>query len=108
MPWEAFAAIVLWLATVKQQRQLALCLLVAYHAYLRPIDLFSLRVHQVVRPVRRSRSARSWSLVLHPQEAGVPSKTGAFDESLFPGDCEKPLSLVLNQWTAGIRRSFSS
>ena len=76
LPWEAFAAIVVWLVLQRQEWELAVGLVIAFHAYLRPIDLFSLKVGQVIAPVGRSRSARRWSLLLHPRERGRPSKAG--------------------------------
>ena len=86
LPWEAFAAILIWLVRVKGERQLARGLALAYHAYLRPVDLFGLRVGQLFPPVQGSRSARRWGLVMYPRELGVPSKTGAYDESVVLGD----------------------
>ena len=106
LPWEAFAAILVWLVRVKGEKQLARGLLLAYHAYLRPVDLFSLRVGQVIPPVPGSRSARRWGLVMYPRELGVSSKTGAYDESVVLGDIAlyKELPDVLQKLVAGRHR----
>ena len=99
LPWEAFAAILVWLVKEKGEVDLALCLLLAYHAYLRPIELFSFRVWQLVAPISKSRSAARWTLVLHPREHNVSSKTGAYDQSLVLADVElyKPLAPLLHR-----------
>ena len=89
LPWEAFAGILTWIAETRGQPLVAIALLLAFHAYLRPIDLFRLRVWQLVPPIARSRSATRWTLVLHPREDNAASKTGVFDESLIL--CDIPL-----------------
>ena len=51
--------------------------------------MFRLRVWQLVPPIARSKSARRWTLLLHPREHNAASKTGIFDESLIL--CDVPL-----------------
>ena len=79
----------MWITETAQEPLLAIALLLAFHAYLRPIDLFRLRVWQLVPPIARSKSARRWTLLLHPREHNAASKTGIFDESLIL--CDVPL-----------------
>lgn len=51
--------------------------------YLRPSEAFRLRVQDIVKPVRKgSRGYRHYSILLHPMEEGVPSKTLQRDEML--------------------------
>ena len=61
----------------------AICLLIGFSAYLRPRELTSLKVKQLVPPQRYGGAHhRHWALVLHSQEAEIRSKTGRFDESI--------------------------
>jgi hypothetical protein len=70
---------------VTSQGQIAevIALLPDFAYYLRPRELTSLRVDQLVAPLPFGHSARPWwSLLLHPEEHQTPSKTGYFDEGI--------------------------
>ena len=60
---------------------MALWVLVAVSSYLRPGQMFSLTVGQLLEPVKGMTA--SWALRMHPEEKGVPSKTGEYDLSLL-------------------------
>lgn len=53
----------------------------AFAGILRPTETWKLRKRDAVAPLRRQRHAH-WSLLLHPTELVVPSKTGALDETV--------------------------
>ena len=56
--------------------EIALCLLLSFFLYLRPSEPFRLRVQDVVRPVgKRRRTYQHYTLLLHSNEVGIPSKT---------------------------------
>ena len=62
---------------------IALALLVCFSGYLRPRELTSLQVIQLVAPQRHGGpSFKNWCLVLHPQFLAQKSKTGCFDETI--------------------------
>lgn len=59
-----------------------LALLLGFTCYLRPRELTSLLVSQLVPPLRGHRHLQQWSLLLHPEEGQQPSKAGYFDEGI--------------------------
>eukprot|EP00439_Symbiodinium_sp_Y106_P031171 s2233_g3.t1 len=59
--------------------EIALFMLLCFVAHLRPGEATRLRVMVLVRPLG---SLAVWSLILHPAELGVPSKTSEFDETV--------------------------
>ncbi|CAE7388291.1 unnamed protein product [Symbiodinium sp. CCMP2592] len=59
--------------------EIGLFMLLCFVAYLRPGEATRLRVMDLVRPLG---SLAVWSLILHPAEVGVPSKTSEFDETV--------------------------
>ena len=70
-------------AVRQDQLELGLAMLVIFLMYLRPGELFRLRVQDIVEPVQKAGKAyRSYSLLLHPGEIGIPSKTFQWDEML--------------------------
>lgn len=64
----------------KKQRRAAGSVWLAKECYLRPGELARCRRRDLRRPVPPA--APDWSLVLHPQELGVTSKTGGLDETV--------------------------
>lgn len=63
--------------------EIALVLLLNFVLYLRPGEFEALRVGDIIRPVKRGGPIyQFWSILLHPQEEGVPSKTQQWDEAL--------------------------
>ena len=79
LPWEVVA---LWALTLlrRQRRAAAHYLLLAFHGYLRPCELLRVRVGDVAVPDPRTRF-QDWTVVLHPLEGLVPSKTLQYDET---------------------------
>jgi hypothetical protein len=64
-------------------KELALCMLLMFHLYLRPAEPFRLRVQDIVAPVGKGRKTyRFYAVLLHPNEVGTPSKTLQYDEML--------------------------
>lgn len=51
-------------------------------AYLRPGELLGMKHWQLSAPVRGSKEASVWVVLLHPASEGKGSKTGAFDEAV--------------------------
>ena len=60
--------------------EFAIAILTGFTAYLRPGELLSLTGAQLVEPLKGS-GVKWWSLLLAPEEKGVPSKIGVFDET---------------------------
>ena len=56
--------------------------LIQFMCYLRPSELLSLRVGQVVSPVKGA-GTKHWALLLAPEEECMSSKTQQFDESVL-------------------------
>lgn len=82
LPFEAVALVAL--TAIKDGLvQLALAMLLTFVLYLRPTEFELMRVADIVRPVPGGRAVyKYWSVLLHPLEEGVPSKTQQWDESL--------------------------
>ena len=79
LPWEVVCLMALE-AFSQKKVEISLYLLLAFVAYLRPGEVSRLRVCDLVAPVG---TVKTWSLVLHPFEIGVPSKTAEFDETIL-------------------------
>ncbi|OLP86116.1 Gag-Pro-Pol polyprotein [Symbiodinium microadriaticum] len=79
LPWEVVCLMALE-AFSQKKVEIGLYLLLAFVAYLRPGEVSRLRVCDLVAPVG---TVKTWSLVLHPFEIGVPSKTAEFDETIL-------------------------
>ncbi|CAE7615478.1 unnamed protein product [Symbiodinium sp. CCMP2592] len=62
--------------------EIAIYLLLTFSLYMRPSEGLRLRKKDVVRPSSRQAGFQHWSVVLHPLEVGVCSKTQEFDECL--------------------------
>jgi len=80
LPWEAVALIAEQLA-LDGYWATALLVVLAFHCYFRPSEGFKLTREMMVPPIGGSRYG-NWSLVLHPFESAVASKTHQFDESV--------------------------
>ena len=59
---------------------MAFASLLAFALSLRPSELLAVLARHVVRPSHRS---GAWTLILHPRELLVPSKTGVYDETVM-------------------------
>lgn len=65
-------------------RPFALLVLLSTSAYLRPGEARALRVEDVLKPSKgRAKLLQCWSLFLAPQERGLPTKTGLYDETIY-------------------------
>ena len=62
--------------------EMAIYLLLTFALYMRPSEGLRLRKMDVVRPSSRQAGFQFWSVVLHPLEMGVSSKTQEYDECL--------------------------
>ena len=62
----------------------AVLVVLSFHCYFRPSEGFKLKREMMVPPLGGSRYG-NWSLVLHPFEFTVASKTHQFDESVVVG-----------------------
>ena len=82
MPWEV-TCFMAQEAIAMGKLQEALMMLFCFALYLRPGEVSKLRIMDLVPPVpRANQSSCHWSVVLHPMEVGVPSKTAEFDETV--------------------------
>ena len=63
--------------------QMALALILMFDFYLRPGELYDIRVGHLSPPVAAGGLAtRHWALTVRPYEGGRPAKTGAFDDTV--------------------------
>eukprot|EP00973_Karenia_brevis_P015069 2058091-Karenia_brevis.AAC.1 len=67
----------------------------AFMFYLRPRETLSLKTRCLCRPAHVRGRFSSWSLVLHPQEDGLRSKTGVQDESILADSPAYPWKTAL-------------
>lgn len=82
VPWEVCCLLVEH-AVYHKLPGFALHMLLMFTMYLRPSEALRVRAADVVKPVCQKRTKYTmWTIVLHPQEVGIPSKTQEFDESL--------------------------
>ena len=78
LPWEVVALIAH--SMIKQGHTwMGFLVILQHHCYLRPAEIFRVKGGMLIRPVPGTSHA-NWNLVLHPHEAGQPSKTKEFDE----------------------------
>ena len=63
-------------------QEVALYLLLTFALYMRPSEGLRLRKMDFVRPSSKQAGFQYWSVVLHPWEVGLSSKTQEFDECL--------------------------
>jgi hypothetical protein len=87
MPMEVMLALVSVIID-RGERWIALAMVIMFHTYCRPGVLCKVQWKHVIKPVRRGgKGGRGvHTLVLHPREEGVPSKTSAVDETVELGD----------------------
>ena len=70
-------------AFLERSFHLGLHVLMMFALYLRPTEALRLRCCDIIRPAHRQKAVyRHFTVVLHPEEEGVPSKTKEFDETL--------------------------
>ena len=62
---------------------IGICMLFTFALYLRPSERLRLRKMDLVKPSPRQAGFQHWSVVLHPAEMGVSSKTQEYDECLL-------------------------
>ena len=88
-------------------------ILLMFCLYLRPTECLRLRACDLVPPNGRAKGQYQWwSVVLHPQEEGIPSKTMEFDEALsLDLDYHQSLGLALQRYLdkmgTALERRFS-
>ena len=99
LPWEAVCLMAEHMMGHDMVEE-ALMMLLAFVMYLRPGEVCKLRCQDLVPPVGQGRrEASKWSLVLHPEEELVPSKTAEFDETLlFDLPYTKFVAISVHQW----------
>lgn len=100
LPWLCVLLIVEQLM-LAQAVDMAVATVLTFALYLRPSELLRIRRRHVVPPGRKrtrgGSSAGHWSVVLHPSEMQIPSKTGVYDETLV---LDNPEFSVLDAWLA--------
>ncbi|CAK0846614.1 unnamed protein product [Prorocentrum cordatum] len=93
LPWLVLCG-VLEILLLKREVAMACALCLMFHCYLRPGELLAMKAFQLVPPAAGLQGGfRWWTLLLHPEELLVPSKTGELDDSL-------PLDAPELQWLA--------
>jgi hypothetical protein len=83
MPLPIEAVFLIALALVDAGRwSMAVCVLLLMNTYMRPSEAMSLTTKDLIPPIAGSRHSH-FSLVLHPFESGVSSKTQQYDEAVI-------------------------
>ena len=84
LPWTTVAAALVFLCRRRKQ-VVAAAIALSYVAYLRPGELATLRVRNLVVPNRPGTKGATgrFSLVIREEESGIPSKTHTFDDSVI-------------------------
>ena len=100
LPWSIVCAIAMHLA-LAGGTGMALCWLLMVDCYLRPGEAVALECSQVL-PGTRVRHMRETVLLLHPDERGIASKTGEYNESL--GVSRSWLGQLVADWSS-VRRT---
>ncbi len=84
LPFLALCAIISFIITTLNRLDIGLCLLIGFSCYLRPREMSSLLVAQLVPPLAAGGlHFAKWGLILHPSELLIRSKTGHWDESIL-------------------------
>ena len=83
LPFEVVALLAVTAAN-EEKFEVGLVLLLTFFLYMRPSEFTKIRVQDIVCPVKKKApgSYKNWSILLHPIEEGVPSKTEQWDEML--------------------------
>ncbi|CAK0886748.1 unnamed protein product [Prorocentrum cordatum] len=93
---------VLELLLLKREVAMACALCLMFHCHLRPGELLAMKAFQLVPPAARLQGGfRWWTLLLHPEELLVPSKTGELGDSL-------PLGAPELQWLTPALRNLKA
>ena len=71
---------VIWELFRRKQELMGMHVLMMIALYCRPGELLTVRRGDLIRPMRGV--SLNWSVLLHPIERGVPSKTAVFDDTL--------------------------
>eukprot|EP00434_Breviolum_minutum_P035087 symbB.v1.2.031057.t1/scaffold3565.1/size54034/3 len=80
---QAVVALLAVTAANEEKFEVGLVLLLTFFLYMRPSEFTKIRVQDIVCPVKKAPgSYKNWSILLHPIEEGVPSKTEQWDEML--------------------------
>jgi hypothetical protein len=82
LPWQVVCA---WASALVSlgRGDMALAMVLAFDAYLRPCELLALKVASLLPPVcGASGTMAAWSLTVFSYENGRPSKTGHFNDSI--------------------------
>eukprot|EP00435_Cladocopium_sp_Y103_P021162 s1272_g5.t1 len=75
---------------IQGQAQFAAAVMLSFDTYMRPGKICELVHSNIVPPTRGISSKYSfWTLLLHPQERGEPSKVGEFNDSLVVGSGDR-------------------
>ena len=82
VPWPLVAAAAVWLARRKKTQE-ALALVLSFSGYLRPGEMMTLRVMDLVAPPAYDDGRGHWSLLIRPAGRGRSTKTGTFDDSII-------------------------
>ena len=81
--WPMVAAAAVWLAKRNYMAE-ALGMIMQFSAYLRPGELSSLRVMDLVPPPHKYTKGKThWLLLVKAEEEGVTTKTDTFDDSVI-------------------------
>lgn len=88
LPWLAVAAMVCYVSTVLQRPWIGAKWLLMFDTYLRPGEMDSLQVSQLVSPcgLNNQGTYGVWTVLLHPSDGGRPGKTGLLDETVIIDD----------------------
>eukprot|EP00438_Fugacium_kawagutii_P003851 Skav230672 [mRNA] locus=scaffold2185:329965:335309:- [translate_table: standard] len=82
IPYEAVCLLSLQ-AYKERKMEVCLALQLMFLLYLRPGEVFAIRVQDVVQLIQRAGKAyKNFCVLLHPSERGVPSKTKQWDEMI--------------------------
>ncbi|CAK0896604.1 unnamed protein product [Prorocentrum cordatum] len=101
LPWLVLCG-VLEILLLKREVAMACALCLMFHCYLRPGELLAMKAFQLVPPAAGLQGGfRWWTLLLHPEELLVPSKTGELGDSL-------PLGAPELQWLTPALRDLKA
>ncbi len=83
IPLVVACAVAKEIVSVGDDWRAAAAVMMQFVLYLRPGEVLSIRARDLQAPLpRHSGGLAHWSVLLHPAEAGVASKTGVFDEAM--------------------------
>ena len=83
----------------------AAAILIQGDAYLRPSEVLGIQLSDIIPPMAARRRG-VWGVVIAPEEEGVPSKAGEFDDCiLFNTSSRQDVNLVVQQLVARCKKS---